>query len=142
MDIVSQEQRSYNMSQIRSKDTKPELIVRSILHRMGYRFTVNGPKNKKLPSKPDIVLPRYNTAIFVHGCFWHRHKECKYATLPKTRTEWWKTKLDRNVARDQRNQQALIDLGLRVVIVWSCELKRPVEEIEGMLLRRLAIVRI
>ena len=123
MDIVSEEQRSYNMSRIRSKDTKPELIVRSMLHRMGYRFTVNGPKNSKLPGKPDIVLPKYRTVISVHGCFWHRHEGCKFATIPKTRTEWWKAKLEGNVERDARNEEALKTLGWRVVVVWTCELR-------------------
>ena len=123
MDIVSEEQRSYNMSRIRWKDTKPELIVRSMLHRLGYRFTVNGPKNKKLPGRPDIVLPRYRTVIFVHGCFWHTHAGCKFATIPKTRTEWWKAKLEGNVERDERKQKELKALGWNVVVVWECELK-------------------
>ena len=122
-DIVSEEQRSYNMSRIRSKNTKPELIVRSMLHRIGYRFTVNGPKNKKLPGKPDIVLPKYRTVIFVHGCFWHRHEGCKFATIPKTRTEWWKAKLGGNVERDERKQEELKRLGWKVVVVWECELR-------------------
>lgn len=132
-DIVSEEQRSYNMSRIRSKDTKPELIVRSMLHRLGYRFTVNGPKNKKLPGKPDIVLPKYKTVIFVHGCFWHRHRNCKYATLPKTRTEWWKTKLEGNVARDRRQRRELKKLGWRVIVVWECELRHPIKSLAQML---------
>ena len=123
MDIVSEEQRSYNMSRIRSKNTKPELMVRSMLHRMGYRFTVNGPKNRQLHGKPDIVLPKYKTVIFVHGCFWHRHKGCKYATIPKTRTEWWKAKLEGNAQRDARNQQELRKFGWNVVLVWECEIR-------------------
>lgn len=105
MDIVSEEQRSYNMSRIRWKDTKPELIVRSMLHRLAYRFTVNGPRNKTLPGKPDIVLPKYKTVIFVHGCFWHLHKNCKYATIPETRTEWWKAKIDGNTMQDKKTDQ-------------------------------------
>ena len=124
MDIVSEQQRSYNMSRIRSKNTKLELLVRSMLHRLGYRFTVNGPKNKQLPGKPDIVLPKYKTVIFVHGCFWHRHKDCKFATLPKTRAEWWKTKLEGNAERDASHQQELKKLGWKVLVVWACELKR------------------
>ena len=140
MDIVSEEQRSYNMSRIRSKDTKPELIVRSILHRLGYRFTVNGPKNKKLPGRPDIVLPKYNTVIFVHGCFWHMHKNCKYATIPKTRTEWWKEKLEGNAQRDARRQEDLEALGWRVVVVWSCELKKPPMRLEQILREKMQIV--
>lgn len=121
-DIVSEEQRSYNMSRIRSKHTKPELLVRSMLHRMGYRFTVNGPKNKQLPGKPDIVLPKYKTIIFVHGCFWHAHKGCKNYCLPKTRTEWWQAKLEGNAARDAKRQIELSELGWKVVVVWECEL--------------------
>ena len=124
VDIVSEQQRSYNMSRIRSKNTKPEIIVRSMLHRLGYRFTVNGPKNKKLPGKPDIVLPKYKTVIFVHGCFWHRHKGCKYATLPKARAEWWKTKLEGNAERDVRQQKELWKLGWEVIVIWECELKK------------------
>jgi len=122
-DNVTESQRSYNMSRIRSKNTKPELIVRSMLHRLGYRFTVNGPKNKKLPGKPDIVLPKYNTVIFVHGCFWHAHENCKDFRLPMTRKEWWKTKLEGNVARDAKQQSELIACGWKVIVIWSCELK-------------------
>ena len=123
MDIVSEQQRSYNMSRIRSKNTKPEIAVRSMLHRLGYRFTVNGPKNKQLPGKPDIVLPKYRTVIFVHGCFWHGHKGCKHFRYPKTRTEWWKAKIDGNVRRDKRQQKELTKLGWNVVLVWGCELR-------------------
>lgn len=123
MDIVSEEQRSYNMSRIRSKDTKPELMVRSMLHRMGYRFTVNGPKNRQLPGKPDIVLPKYKTVIFVHGCFWHAHENCKHFRLPKTRTEWWKAKLEGNALRDKKRVDELEAQGWKVLVVWECELK-------------------
>ena len=123
MDIVSEKQRSYNMSRIRSKDTKPELMVRSMLHRMGYRFTVNGPKNRQLPGKPDIVLPRYKTVIFVHGCFWHAHANCKHFRLPKTRTQWWKAKLEGNARRDARQLQELEKLGWSVLVIWECEVK-------------------
>lgn len=123
MDTVSEAQRSYNMSRVRSKDTKPELAVRSILHRLGYRFTVNGPKNKKLPGKPDIVLPKYGAVIFVHGCFWHVHKGCKNFRYPKTRTEWWKAKLQGNASRDALKQEELGGLGWKVVVIWECELK-------------------
>lgn len=122
-DIVSEEQRSYNMSRTRSKNTKPEIAVRSILHRLGYRFTVNGPKNKQLPGKPDIVLPKYKTVIFVHGCFWHGHQGCKNFRYPKTRTEWWKAKIDGNVARDKARIRRLEELGWRVLVVRECELK-------------------
>lgn len=117
------------MGRIRNKNTKPELVVRSLLHGMGYRFTVNGPKNRKLPGRPDIVLPKYRTVIFVHGCFWHRHKGCIETTTPKTRTEWWQAKFDGNVERDRRNQRALRKLGWKVIVVWECETKKP-EEID------------
>ena len=123
VDIVSEEQRSYNMSRIRSKHTKPELAVRSMLHRLGYRFTVNGPKNKQLPGKPDIVLPKYRTVIFVHGCFWHGHAGCKNFRYPKTRTEWWKAKIDGNVARDKKRIRQLEEMGWRVLVIWECGLK-------------------
>ena len=109
------------MSRIRSKNTKPELIVRSILHRMGYRFRICV---KDLPGKPDIVLPKYKTVIFVHGCFWHRHEGCKDATVPKTRTEWWLEKLNRNVERDSKNSAELIQKGWKILVVWSCEVKK------------------
>ena len=124
-DRLTSEHRSWNMAQIRSKNTKPELAVRSLLHRAGYRFTVNGPKNKLLPGKPDIVLPKYKTVIFVHGCFWHRHEGCKGATIPKTKTEWWQAKFDRNVSNDLTSQEKLKQLGWRVVVIWEYELKQP-----------------
>lgn len=122
-DIVSEAQRSYNMSRIRSKNTKPELLVRSMLHRLGYRFTVSGPKNKQLPGKPDIVLPKYKTVIFVHGCFWHAHEGCRNYRLPKTRTEWWQAKLEGNADRDSSNQKKLKGQGWKIFVVWECELK-------------------
>ena len=112
------------MSRIRGRDTKPELRVRSLLHRMGYRFTVNGPLNKSLPGKPDIVLPKYRTVVFVHGCFWHLHKNCPSARIPKTRTGWWKEKLNRNTERDRRNTLKLRRSGWRVITVWECRIKK------------------
>lgn len=124
-DHLTPEQRSWNMAQIKSKDTKPELVVRSLLHRAGYRYTVNGPHNRKLPGKPDIVLPKYKTVIFVHGCFWHRHKGCKGATTPRTRTEWWQAKFDRNVANDKKRARELRRRGWHVLTVWECQLKNP-----------------
>jgi DNA mismatch endonuclease, patch repair protein len=123
-DSLTREHRSWNMSRIRSRDTKPEMVVRSLLHGMGYRFTVNGPKNRTLPGRPDIVLPKYRTVIFVHGCFWHRHNGCKGTTTPKTRTDWWEAKFAGNVARDRRNQRSLRKEGWRVVVVWECELAK------------------
>jgi len=106
------------MSRVRSKNTKPELIVRSLLHRMGFRFRVN---RSDLPGKPDIVLSKYKTVVFVHGCFWHRHKGCKRATAPSTRREFWEKKFTANVERDKRNCHELQAQGWKVVVLWECE---------------------
>ncbi len=121
MDIWSPEKRSAVMSRIRSRDTKPELIVRSLLHRSGFRFSL---RRKDLPGKPDIVLAKYRTVIFVHGCFWHRHRGCKVATMPKSREEFWQAKFDSNVARDRLNQKALKQAGWKVLVLWECEVMR------------------
>ncbi len=121
-DTVCREKRSWIMSRIRSRDTKPEIAVRSMLHRMGYRFTVNGSRNKKLPGKPDIVLPKWGAVVFVHGCFWHGHQGCRIFRLPKTRRQWWKEKIECNRKRDARNEQVLRKLGWNVVVVRECEL--------------------
>ena len=118
-DHLTPSHRSWNMSRIHSKNTKPEKIVRSMLFSMGFRFRIN---RKDLPGKPDIVLPRYKTVIFVHGCFWHRHN-CKDATMPKSNTDFWEKKFAANVERDKRVKVELKDLGWRVITVWSCELK-------------------
>lgn len=118
------------MSRIRSENTKPELIVRSVLHRMGYRFRLNGKVSKKinrkgvLPGKPDIVLSKFKTVIFVHGCFWHRHKGCSRCTTPSTNLEYWKKKFLRNVERDRNVQQELKTTGWRVIVIWECETKK------------------
>jgi len=122
-DIFTPEQRSYIMSGIRGKDTKPEVMLRSMLHGMGYRFTVNGPRNKRLPGRPDIVLPKYNTVIFMHGCFWHGHENCPDFKMPKSRREWWEAKIGGNKARDERVQKELRELGWHVVTIWACALK-------------------
>jgi DNA mismatch endonuclease (patch repair protein) len=124
-DVFSPEKRSEVMSRIRGRDTKPELALRSILHRLGYRFTVNGPKNRNLPGRPDIVLPKYRTVIFVHGCFWHGHRHCPQFRIPKSRRAWWTAKITGNQARDLRNETALRTLGWHVVTIWECALKRP-----------------
>jgi len=118
MDTLSKEQRSWNMSRIKGKDTKPELIVRSHLHKMGFRFRLH---RKDLPGKPDIVLPKYRTVIFVHGCFWHRHKSCKYSYNPKSRKKFWREKFEGNVERDKRNRKELSSLDWRSVVVWECQ---------------------
>jgi len=117
-DRISEERRSWNMSRIKGKDTKPEKIVRSYLHRKGYRFRLH---RKDLPGRPDIVLPRYKTVIFVNGCFWHRHKDCKYAYNPKSRKQFWKKKFAENVARDKKNTELLREKGWKVIVIWECE---------------------
>jgi DNA mismatch endonuclease (patch repair protein) len=119
-DVHEPEVRSYNMSRIRSKDTKPEMIVRRFLFKNGFRYRLHV---KDLPGKPDIVLPKYKTVIFVNGCFWHYHKGCRYFVLPKTRTEWWLQKVKATAARDKASEIALQVLGCKVIPVWECELK-------------------
>ena len=121
MDTLTKEKRSWNMSRIKSKDTKPEMQVRSALHRAGYRFRLHV---KDLPGKPDIVLPKYKTVIFVHGCFWHRHKGCSNATMPSTNQELWKKKFQQNVERDKREQAELKKLGWKVIVVWECKAEK------------------
>lgn len=121
VDKVSKEVRSYNMSRIRSKDTKPEILVRSYLFSRGLRFRKN---DKRYPGSPDIVLPKYKTTVFVHGCFWHLHDGCKYAVMPKSNVEFWKNKLYRNKERDKHNEKELEEMGWNVIIVWECELKK------------------
>jgi len=113
------EQRSRNMSAIKSKNTKPEITVRKLLHSMGYRFRLH---KKDLPGSPDIVLPKYKTVIFVHGCFWHRHQNCKYASTPKTRQEFWGAKFRENINRDKLNQENLSSKGWKIIVVWECEI--------------------
>ena len=124
-DKFTPEKRSWNMSRIKGKDTKIEVEVRKYLFSKGYRFRKN---DKRYPGKPDIVLPKYHVAIFVHGCFWHRHEGCKDATTPKTRTEFWLEKFDKNVKNDQIKQEKLRELGWKVIVIWECELKRNFQE--------------
>jgi len=114
------DQRSRNMAAIKSKNTKPEIEVRKMLHALGYRFRLH---RKDLPGKPDIVLPKYRTVIFVNGCFWHQHENCKYASLPKTKIDFWKNKLEVNKLRDKLKQSQLKDLGWKIINVWECEIK-------------------
>lgn len=122
MDSLTREKRSWNMSRIRSQNTKPEKAVRSLLHHAGYRFRLH---QRDLPGTPDIVLPKYRTALFVHGCFWHRHPGCRYAYTPKSRVDFWQKKFDENVTRDQRNRAKLKEAGWHVLVIWECELKEP-----------------
>ena len=119
MDHLTKEQRSWNMSRVHGKDTKPEMIVRSFLHRNGFRFRLHV---KALPGCPDIVLPKYKTVIEVRGCFWHRHPGCKKATMPATNRAFWHDKLQQNVARDAKNDTALSKLGWRIIVIWGCQL--------------------
>lgn len=121
MDTISKERRSWNMSRIRSANTSPERTVRSLLHAAGYRFRLH---SRNLPGKPDIVLPKYKAVVFVHGCFWHRHKGCEYAYTPKTRTEFWQQKFDENVERDKRVLRSLRQKGWRCLIIWECQTDR------------------
>lgn len=133
-DRLDKETRSWNMSRIREKDTRPEMVVRRTAHALGLRFRLH---RRDLPGRPDLVLPKHGLAIFVHGCFWHRHPNCSNSTMPKTRTEFWKRKFDANVARDARVQQELKDLGWRVAVIWECEtreistLSRKLTELTG-----------
>jgi DNA mismatch endonuclease (patch repair protein) len=124
-DVHSAATRSYNMSQIKGKNTKPELLVRQYLHSRGLRYRLH---TKELPGKPDLVLPKYKTVVFVHGCFWHKHEGCRYFVVPKTRTEFWLNKIGRNVTNDERQQAELAAAGWNVLTVWECELKPAVRE--------------
>jgi DNA mismatch endonuclease, patch repair protein len=130
MDRLSPEQRSWNMSRVKSANTKPERIVRSLLHRMGYRFRLH---RRDLPGCPDIVLPKYHTVVFVHGCFWHQHKSCRKATIPDTKSDFWEEKLKKNVARDKKVLGELKNAGWRVLVVWECQVKRRPTEIGCLL---------
>ena len=120
MDVLTRQQRSYNMSRIKGKDTKPELLVRKLLWANGYRYRLHAAK---LPGKPDIVLPKYHAVLFVHGCFWHLHG-CRFSIMPATRREFWEKKLKGNKQHDTRVFEKLRDVGWRVMIVWECALKK------------------
>lgn len=136
-DILSPEQRHINMSHVRSVNTKPELELRHALWHLGYRYRIN---DKRLSGTPDIVLPKYHTVIFVHGCFWHGHKDCPNYTVPKTNADFWKAKVTRNQERDQKVWRQLEAKGWSVIIVWECRLKKNVFQdtvslVEGEILR-------
>lgn len=120
-DIHSKETRSYNMSRIKGKDTKPEVLVRKHLFSKGLRFRKN---DKRYPGHPDIVLPKYKTIIFVHGCFWHFHENCRYAVMPSSNVDFLEKKLNGNRLRDERNKKILSDIGWNVIVVWECQLKK------------------
>lgn len=119
-DIFSKAKRSEIMSKISGKETKPEILVRKFLFAQGFRYRKN---DKRLPGKPDIVLPKYKTLIFVHGCFWHGHQNCKKSALPQTNYEFWKNKIQKNVVRDKSKQRELKKLGWKLVVIWQCQMK-------------------
>ena len=131
MDVHSKEVRSYHMSCIKGKGTKPEEIVRKHLFSQGFRYRKN---DKRLPGTPDIVLPKYKTVIFVNGCFWHGHEGCKYFVWPKNNAEFWKAKILQNIERDKRDFERLENAGWKVIVVWECQLKkaRSFESLEGL----------
>lgn len=136
-DIHSKQVRSYNMSRVKSKDTKPELLVRRFLHSQGFRYRLNV---KDLPGKPDIVLVKHKTVIFVNGCFWHGHVGCKYSALPKTRIEWWSSKIKNNIIRDGEQSLKLIKRGWKVIVLWSCSLKKESRDIQLTLLKKEILI--
>lgn len=128
MDTMTKEQRHRNMSHIKSKNTSLEILVRKRLFHDGFRYRINV---STLPGKPDIVLPKYHTVIFINGCFWHRHN-CKLATMPKTHTDFWKRKFEQNVKNDLANHKKLRNLGWHVIILWECEIKEDFEQLIKM----------
>ena len=134
MDHLSTAQRSWNMSRIRDKDTRPELAVRRMLHRLGFRFRLH---TRTLPGSPDIVMPRHRTVVLVHGCYWHRHPSCRFAYMPKSRVDFWNQKFAQNVRRDKRVARALRCDGWRVVTIWECQTPDP-SKLQTLLQRRLA----
>lgn len=129
VDIVSPEKRSEMMAGIKGKDTRPEIMLRKASHRRGLRFRLH---NKGLPERPDIVLPKYKVVIFVHGCFWHGHEDCKLFRLPKSREGFWKEKIEGNIARDKIKTGLLLEQGWRILVVWECSMKHRVSYINDL----------
>lgn len=121
MDIITAEQRSRNMAAIRSGNTRPELYLRKLLFSMGYRYSIN---SKKVPGHPDIYLRKYNTAVFINGCFWHRHEGCKYSYMPKSRVEFWQKKFEMNIRRDGVVKAELKDADVKCLVIWACSIKK------------------
>ena len=117
--------RSENMARVKSKNTNPEIFLRKLLWHKGFRYRVN---YKNLPGSPDIYLPKYKTAIFANGCFWHMHENCKYSSIPKSNYEFWKNKLEGNVKRDKKNYAQLESMGIKVIVVWGCEIKQMMKD--------------
>lgn len=137
MDIVTPEQRSKNMAAIRSKDTKPEVYFRKLLFAKGYRYSLN---SKKIPGHPDIYLRKYNTVVFIHGCFWHRHKDCKFAYMPKSKVEFWQNKFEANQKRDFVVRNELLEKKKKCLVVWECSIKKmqKSEEIQIGILNKVS----
>ena len=134
-DVHSKETRSYNMSRIKGKDTKPEMLVRKFLFAHGFRYRLH---DKKLPGKPDIVLPKHKAVIFVHGCFWHGHEGCKYFVVPRSRTDWWLSKISGNISNDNKKKSELRELGWNVITIWECDIRPGKREATlNVLLKRL-----
>jgi len=123
-DHLTEAERSWNMSRIRSRDTSIEMMVRKELFARGFRFRKN---DKRYPGTPDVILPKYKTAIFIHGCFWHRHQDCKIATTPKTNTDYWTKKFAKNVENDEKHKMQLIEQGWQVFVIWQCEIEKDLK---------------
>lgn len=134
MDSITPERRSWNMSRIRGKDTKIEVEVRKYLFAKGFRFRKN---DKRFPGKPDVVLPKYKTVIFVNGCFWHMHEGCKQGRLPKSNLDYWREKLEKNVENDKLHEQQLMEMGWNTITLWECELKKDFEGVMDNLINNL-----
>jgi DNA mismatch endonuclease (patch repair protein) len=120
-DIITIEQRSWLMSQIKEKNTKPEIAIRKLLHSKGFRFRIH---DKRLAGKPDLLLPKYKTVIFIHGCFWHQHPGCSVSHMPKSNIEYWASKLGKNIIRDKKNKKELKKAGWKVIVIWECDIKK------------------
>jgi DNA mismatch endonuclease, patch repair protein len=133
-DVHTPAQRSFNMSRIRGRDTKPERVLRSLLHRAGLRFRLH---RRDLPGKPDIVLPKHRAVVLVHGCYWHRHPGCRYATTPATNVPFWRQKFAGTVERDRKGEMALKALGWRVFVVWECDIRSRPEYVAGEICRSI-----
>jgi DNA mismatch endonuclease, patch repair protein len=135
MDNLKPQQRSELMRRVPNKNTKPERRVRRVLHAIGLRFRLH---RKNLPGQPDIVLPKYKTVVFVHGCFWHRHRKCRLASCPKENCDFWEKKFTGNMARDRRNKRDLTRLGWKWIVIWECQTKMP-EKLAALVRRRLSL---
>lgn len=132
-DVFTKKKRSWIMSRVKGRDTKPEILVRSFVHRMGFRFRIH---RRDMPGNPDIVLPQHSKVIFMHGCFWHGHKRCPRSKRPTTNEGFWNKKLDRNIERDKRFRRKLRSMGWKALVVWQCETRKP-EKLIGKLERFL-----